>query len=208
MHRRTALLLSAALLLLPGRTRSDERPDSVMLELSRSEPSPNRDFLEEHYMFRIKGDRDSDYPHEVWLVDATDVSKRKLLYKHGRHVELQYSEDEQWIAINDHIGSNESRVILFKRKAKLDYAQVADITDDAWAFLMKETGHKSPPSLDHSYLNVMNISGGDQPVLLLHFAGHLDRRNHVDAAFCLYDVTSKQFSTDLSAFNRKHVVQE
>ena len=177
----------------------------TMLSVTKSEPSPHRDFLIEEYMREISG---GGPEREVWLVDARDTLQRKLLYRHSRHVELKFSDDEQWLVINDHCASGEARILLFKRKATLDYDQVTDLTDGAWDHLMLETGHKGRPNLDHQYADVLAFEGGDEPVLLIQLRGHLDEKNHVRGALCLYDIKSKVFSTDLAAFNKRQVKQE
>ncbi len=145
---------------------------------------------------------------EVWLVSSENSKKRQLLYTYDRSVEVLISEDERWLAINDYAGSNLANVLLFRQQRGLKYKQVEDLTERAWAFVAAQAGHKKPLPLllDHTYAEVLRWTDDHTILLCLH--GHLDSRNYVDDWLCLYDVTSKTFSTDLDKQNKKHTTLE
>ena len=146
------------------------------------------------------------YPKEelkVWLVSTKDAKERKLIYTHGRSIEVLFSEDEKWLAINDHLGSNIAEVILFRQNHGIDYRNVENPSDKAWDYLAKKMGIKKAPDLDHYYAEVLRWT--DNHTILLCLYGHTDSRNFVEDWLCLYDVTSKTFSTDLDIHNKRHV---
>ncbi len=145
---------------------------------------------------------------QVWLVSARNPKKRQLLYTHSRSVKVLVSENEHWLVINDYAGSDIANVLLFRRQHGLEYKQVEDLTDRAWEFLATRAGRKDTKRLplDHTYAEVLRWT--DSHTLLLCLWGHLDRRNHVEDWLCLYDVSSKTFSTDLDKHNKHHTTLE
>jgi hypothetical protein len=142
----------------------------------------------------------------VWLVSARNPKRRQLLYTHSRSVEVLISEDEHWLVINDHAGSNIASVLLFRQWHGLGYEQVEDLTDKAWEYLAARCGRAKRPALDHSYAEVLRWT--DNHTLLLCLHGHLDDRNYVQDWLCLYDVKAQAFSTDLDRHNRQHTTLE
>jgi hypothetical protein len=145
----------------------------------------------------------SPVPEEIWLVSKADPAQRHLLFKHEREAEVVFSEDEKWLVINDHNLSNESRLLLFTRKASLEYVQVADLTDATWAFFAKQNGRKNPDRpFDHAYVEALRWANDDPPTLLLCLDGHLDHRNFTSEWYCLYNVQTKAFSIDFAAHNK------
>ena len=143
---------------------------------------------------------------QVWLVSSKNPEERQLLYTHSRSVEILISKDEHWLVINDYAGSNLANVLLFRQQHGLQYKQVEDLTDQAWEFVAARAGHKKRLPLDHTYAEVLRWTDNHTILLCLH--GHLDSRNHVDDLLCLYDVTSKTFSTDLDKHNKQHTTLE
>jgi hypothetical protein len=143
---------------------------------------------------------------QVWLVSSKNPKERQLLYTHSRSVEVLISEDEHWLVINDYAGSNLANVLLFRQQHGLQYKQVEDLTDKAWEFVAARAGHKKRLPLDHTYAEALRWTDNHTILLCLH--EHLDSRNHVDDWLCLYDVTSKTFSTDLDKHNKQHTTLE
>lgn len=143
---------------------------------------------------------------QIWLVSSKNPKERSLLYAHSRSVEVIVSEDEHYLVINDRGGSDFANVLLFRKQRGLAYKQIEDLTDKAWKFMAARSGHKKPPALDHSYAEVLRWT--DSHTILLSLHGHLDRRNFVKNWLCLYDITSKTFSTDLDSHNKKHTTLE
>jgi hypothetical protein len=185
--------ISFSLLLGASLHAGDGKP--VFDKVSAEDVSPQRGMLVEHRSARDGAD-------QIWLVSTADPAQRRLLFTHERHASVLFSPDEEWLVINDHRLSNESRLLLFHRKAGLEYEQTADLTDAAWKFFDESNGLKKPNPFDHSYVDALRWASEEQPVLLLCLEGHLDSRNRTAEWYCLYDIGAKRFSTDLDAHNR------
>jgi hypothetical protein len=136
---------------------------------------------------------------QIWLVDPKDSTKRKLLFTNERGAEVVFSDNGQWLFINNNDEEEEEKILLYRHKKGLDYELVDDLTQDAWNFLANKSGH-SPPA-DHYYVHVDNWV--DEHTVLLHLDGNggLDVENWL----CMYDVSSKKFSTDLNMHNKSCV---
>lgn len=142
----------------------------------------------------------ADGTWQVWLLSAADPAKRRLLYEHDRQVELKFSPDEEWLAIEDHATSDESRVILFKRqKEAIEYKQVADITEEAWKFFDKVNQLAKPGEFHHRYVEVVGWVNGS---LIVTLTGRGDGGLHTSDWLCLYQPEERSFSIDLAAFNK------
>src|SRR6202000_3150427 len=124
---------------------------------------------------------------QIWLVSTADPGKRRLLFTHQRDATVLFSNDESWLVINNHNLSNESRLLLYRRKGPLEYEQAADLTDSAWAFFDKQNGLKAPNGFDHSYVEALRWADDSPPPLLLCLEGHSDSRNNTSEWYCLYD---------------------
>jgi hypothetical protein len=168
--------------------------------------SPLRDMIVEHYRSDQPGF--SPVAQQIWLVSTLDPARRRLLFTHERDALVLFSNDEKWLVINDHILSNQSRLLLFRRKTELEYEQVADLTEAAWHFFDEQQRHKWKNSFDHNYVEALRWAGNDPPTLLLILDGHADSRNYTSEWYCFYDVQSKAFSTDLEAHNRRSTLME
>jgi len=191
---RTALLLlvlSAGLLL-----GAEAQTPSTGVEVTPGERSPLGTFRTEFHVLT------SNEVKQVWLVSAKDPKKRRLLYAYGRAVEVIFSDDEKWLAINDFAGSDTAEVILFRQQKGGGYKQTENITSRAWQFAASRMGRKHPPALDHNYAQVLRWTDDHTVLLCLH--GHTDRHNFIDDWLCLYDVSSRGFSTDLDKHNQRH----
>ena len=115
---------------MPSLTQADDED----LKLNKSEESPRGDIIVEHYE-NYKAD---DYHfREIWLVSKDDPKQGFLLYSHGRSAEVIFSPDENWLIINDYLGSNASDVLLFQKRNTLKYTEVkkADVFGKAWIHL-------------------------------------------------------------------------
>lgn len=163
--------------------------------------SPKRDLLIEHYRSDAPGF--SPVPEQIWLVSTSDPSARRLLFAHERDASVLFSGDEEWLVINDHQLSNESHLLLFRRKGPLDYEQVSDLTDAAWRYFDQQQHAKAPHGFDHSYVEALRWAENDPPTLLLVLDGHLDSRNFTSEWYCLYNVRTGEFSVNFAAHNRQ-----
>jgi hypothetical protein len=133
---------------------------------------------------------------QIWLVDPKDSTKRKLLFTNERGAEIVFSANGQWLFINNNDEEEREKILLYRHTKGLDYEFVGDLTDDAWNFLAKKSGH-SPPA-DHYYVQVDNWV--DEHTVLLHLEGNGGLA--VENWLCLYDISSKKFSTDLNQHNK------
>lgn len=148
-----------------------------------------------------------DETRQIWLVSASDPAKRQLLFTHARSAEVVFSPDEKWLFINNYDGSTETTILLFRKKNGLDYEYVDDLTSDAWDFFsqknkLKESKWEAGGLLDHLYVEV--VCWIDSEMVLLRLNGHGDHSN-LDDWFCLYDISSKTFTTDFEPHNKQNV---
>src|SRR6266404_3015149 len=112
-----------------------------------SDGSPQNDILIQYCFVRDGGE-------QIWLASNADFSKRHFLFTNERNAKVLFADDEDWLALNDHWGSNGSSVLLFKRAAQLDYRKQGDISAQAWDFFT-EHQHIAQPSLDHRYIEAI-----------------------------------------------------
>ncbi len=197
----TDLMKPAFFLFLAVATLRAADPAPFFDKVTAETYSPKNDVLIEHCFER-------DGAAQVWLVSTSDPAKRRLLFSHHRHAEVLFSPDENWLVINDHYASNESRLFLYRQRAPLDYERVADLTDAAWQFFDQRNDRKTGNGFDHSYVDAIRWGDDDPPTLLLYLRGHSDSRNNTRDWYCLYDIRTKTFSTDLDAHNQKNTKLE
>lgn len=195
---RSLPILSSFLLFTSTIRAGDGKPHYYSVEVR--EVSPQRDVMVEHYRSNAPGF--SPVPEQIWLVSTSDPALRHLLFTHERNASVLFSDDEEWLVINDHNLSNESRLLLFHRKGPLDYELLADLKEAAWHYFNEQQGIKAPNGFDHTYVEALRWADGDPPTLLLLLDGHVDSHNYTSEWYCLYDVREKAFSVDFAAHNR------
>jgi len=194
-------MLRLLLIFLGGLALGVEAGTPFFDQVRSDEYSPRRDMLVQHYFERGGTD-------QIWLVSTADPGKRRLLFTHRRHAEVIFAPDEEWLVINDHCLSNESRLLLYRHKTELEYEQVADLTEEAWRFFDRQQGRTKPNPFDHAYVEALHWADDDPPTLLLSLDGHADSRNYVSDWYCLYDVRARSFSVDFAGHNRQAVKLE
>ena len=109
------------------------------VDASAQQKSPKGEIIVQGERLDDGGQKSSD-TRKIWLVSATDPNKRELLFTHYRGADVVFSSDENWLAINDHLASNQSALLLYKRTAGLHYESVADLTNAAWSFVWQQNG--------------------------------------------------------------------
>lgn len=182
------LLLAAVLIASDGKT-------PFFLLDAPGTPSPDRGTIVEEYRDQSSGER------QIWLVSSSDPAKRRLLFKHYRNAEVLFSDDGEWLTINDHRASNEAVLVLYERKGPLEYVEKADLSDAAWKFFAKQNG-TTLTGFDHEYVDALRWAESSPPVLLVCLKGHADSRNHTREWYCLYDVKSGKFHTRFDEHNK------
>jgi hypothetical protein len=136
---------------------------------------------------------------QIWVVSARDPSERALLYTFDRGAEVEFSDGEEWLVVNDFLGSNSTEPHIFHRVSGVRYQDVGNVATSAWAFVAKQVGLPEPPLLDHNYAEGLRWVDGHTLVILLH--GHTDDRHYVTSWICLFDANTREFSTDANRFN-------
>jgi len=186
------LLALIAALISAAPIAAKEAPSIIRIETE----SPCGDTVIQHCWLNTGGE-------QIWLASSTDFSKRHLLFETERNAKVLLADEEEWLALNDHWGSNGSSLILYKKLRELDYRKEIDLTGEAWDFFCKQH-HISQTGFDHSYVEALRWI--EQPrAILLELSGHLDGKHHVESWLCIYYIDSKKFSTDLDELNKKHV---
>ncbi len=190
VHRNLSTILLALCTLLHVHASQDG--EIFLNSISAGPPSPLRDIITESY-----GDENST---QIWLVSASDPGKRRLLFIHHRAADVIFSEDEKWLVINDRSGSSLANLLLYRRKAELEYEKVDDLTSAAWAFFEKRQGKFH---FDHSYVEALRWAETSPPVLFLCLSGHMDSRNYTSEWYCLYNISTRKFSLNFARHNRR-----
>ncbi len=185
------LLLSISMLL-----GADTKTAPINVEITMGARSPLGSFRTEFHVIP------PNEVKQVWLVSLKNPKKRQLLYTYDRSVEVIFSDDEKWLAVNDYAGSDLAEVLIFQQQKDMEYKQRENITDRAWQFVALKMGRKKRPALDHNYVQMLRWTDDHTILLCLH--GHTDRQNFVEDWLCLYDLTAKTFSTDLDKHNKRH----
>lgn len=175
--------------------------------------------------------RASEGTEQIWLVSTAEPARRHLLYTHHRQAEMIFSDDDGWLAINDHFGSAGSSLRLYRRKATPVYEPVTDLTQAAWRYFDEHNGLKIPAKgksadvqsydkrvgleanpFDHRYIDAVCWAGEEPPTLLIRLSGHLSGPAGLISGssgwYCLYDLRTKSFSTDLNTLNKKNTKLE
>jgi hypothetical protein len=125
---------------------------------------------------------------QIWLASRNFPSRRTLLYEHNRYAEVLFSRDERWIAITDYYFSNESEVVLFRKKRELEYEQVeaVNVSAKAWDFFAEEN-HLTEIDLHHTYVKAVRWLP-DSRSLLVSLDGYGDK-HRLDPWFFTFDVS-------------------
>jgi hypothetical protein len=95
------------------------------------------------------------------------------------------------LVINDHRLSNEACLLLYRWVNGLEYTEVKDLSDEAWAFLWKENGAAGGAGFDHTYVDALKWLSPTS--LLVTLRGHADSRNFANDWHCYYDVKTEEF---------------
>jgi|SRR5213596_721300 len=170
--------------------------EPTSIDQIRTEFSPQADIVVQHCWRRAGGE-------QIWLASADDFGKRRLLFDTARSAGIMFSQDEEWLVVNDRWGSNGSSARLYKKVAPLDYREQLDLTGGAWDFFAQHE-KVAQPDFDHRYTEA--IRWINKPAaIVLELSGHMDHNHHVDGWLCIYYIESKKFSTDLDALNKQQV---
>ena len=160
---------------------------------------------EMHHNVMVERHRAAEGTQQLWLVSTTDPAKRHLLYTHHRWAEVIFSDDDEWLAINDHAGSGYSGILLYRRKNGLEYERVSNLTAPAWKYFNQRNDFKETP-FDHAYASAACWTSTDPPTLLIRLSGHLSGPAGIlkqsRGWHCLYNIRTQSFSTDLDALNK------
>ena len=163
---------------------------------------------EMHHNVMVERYRATEGTEQIWLVSTTDPAKRHLLYTHHRRAEVIFSEDSEWLVINDNVGSGYSGVLLYRRKIGVEYERVADLTAPAWKYFNQRNGFKETP-FDHAYADAACWTSTDPPTLLIRLSGHTSGPAGIlkqsRGWHCLYNTQTQSFSTDLDALNKTSI---
>ena len=171
--------------------------------------SPKGGMVVEGERLNDGGPKSSD-TRRIWLVSARDAGKKKLLFTHYRAADVVFSADEEWLVINDHLGSSEACALLFHKTGELDYNMSVDLSDGAWKFFCQQNGVPGGTGFDHSYVDCVQWLKGRPGALLLTLRGHADSRNYVDDWRCVYDTAKREFlvTRNLQKHNEGRTVLE
>ena len=145
-------------------------------------------------------------PRKIYLHLANDNEHWVLLCEYGRDAGVVFAPNEAWLAVNDYELSNFAHIRLFERRAQLEYAESKlDPSGSAWALLRKLYRVPYPAGLDHAYSEALRWSP-DSSAIMVRLWGHADLDRNVDDWLCVYSISSRGASVNLSILNRSSVV--
>lgn len=141
--------------------------------------------------------------YEIWLVNERDGTEQRL-HRTPRSAYLRFSQDMNWVVVNDAIGSGTTRCLLFRREGGeggVTYSLHRDLTDAAWKFF-EQREQVDAAALHHRYVRARAWLE-DPQALLVSLIGHGDRDDlRVRYWTCVYDLDTEQFTLDLGTVNR------
>ena len=168
----------------------NQKPKTVLEKFKNGFVSPLKNY-EVCYLIRRTNPDDSEAPREIWLYPLKASARKPiLLCGFVRDADVLFSPDENWIAVNDWIGSNVSEIILFKKVTDFRYVRMKDIDPGttAWILLEKEASIKgTPSSLTHAYSEVKKWAGSSTSFILA-LNGRTDENYEITDWFCTFDL--------------------
>ncbi|QTA91425.1 hypothetical protein [Desulfonema magnum] len=178
--------------------------ESPKWNLTQTDRSASGKLVAEHYV------NDSIFYTEIFIRPSKGNVKPVFLVGYDRSAAVSFSPDDKWIALNDHAGSNESHVRVFKRGQGVKFIEQkkVNITKEAWRFLALQHGRKHPPDFDHSYVYMGEEWLSSREILLALF-GYSDSNGFrsVDPYwFCVYNVYTGKFAPAPGDMNRNSAV--
>ena len=152
--------------------------------LWHSEKSPNGDIQ----VVFVRND--SLEQQEILLTETKNPKNKYMLYTFNRHVTVNFSPDEQWIAVNDFVGSNISNIELFKRTGVLHYRNIdANVDGKAWSLYSSITGSEGIPTYFHRYSEFVKWTENSSSFQLKIWA-YDESVHNVNDWFCNFDVNT------------------
>jgi hypothetical protein len=128
------------------------------------------------------------------------------------NLELHFSPDDNYIAVQDGGDSLGISLRLFRRTNEAAYAELTEVDLNRAAELaaLKQNNLPARELLDHSYLKVLAWSG-DSRSLLISLSGHGgDDKSHIriNKWIGFYDVATGVFGSDLREINQTAIQTE
>lgn len=123
-----------------------------------------------------------------------------------RSIDVIFSPNDQWIAVNDAFGSTDTIARVFRRSENFKFVESKKglVDDAAWRLVRTLYRAPVPSGLTHRYSEIVAFSA-DSTKVLVKLHGHEDGDTYVDDWFCVVNLLSEQASLDLSAFDRPAV---
>jgi hypothetical protein len=208
MHSLIKLIL--LLLICSGTSclEAQDFPPTGYKEAHISTTSPQESFRVVSFIIEPY-DADAPHPWQVWIeVLKSSNIKTQLLY-YGQPACCFISYDENYIALNIHVGSGFQDLRVFTReKDGVFHDKKKDFEGAIPDRVAKQFTLKTKLDLDHTYW------GGDQwlrdGVLLAHVSGHHSGNEDfygLKAWYFIYDVKNDRFTWDLTEINKDAFLQ-
>jgi len=133
---------------------------------------------------------------EIWLYPNEKGGKGVRLYVFPRDADAFFTPDEKWIAINDHAGSSESYLVLFRRVEGVKYNNVRGPDSIATKLLQEATGISEMwRTFHHRYFEFRGWATDSNSFIMVLW-GYYDRDHKLDEWFCTFDLqTMKAYLT-------------
>jgi hypothetical protein len=185
---RTAMLILASVsVLIADGTR---KPITDLAKWKDGFVSPLKDF-EVRYLIHKSNPDDGDGTREIWLHPLAEKGMQPFqLCEFARDADVLFSPDENWIAVNDFVGSNYFEIVLYKRAptGRYEKSKDGDPTGSAWAlFKSKYDLPHVTEDLFHVYSAVKEWSPDSRSFVIVLW-GHSDSDHHVDDWLCTFDL--------------------
>jgi len=149
---------------------------------------------------------EADLPREIVLFDKRNPGQKVNLCTFERDADLHFSPDDQWIAMDDELGSGQTEIRLFKRVSGLNYQETSQRPGAAaWDLLASTHKVPYPATLSHAYAHVLRWSSNSR-AFLMALQGHEDQYQCVEQWLCVYEVQTSKVSLSLNRMNAGSVV--
>jgi len=172
---------------------SEQKPKTVLERFKDGFVSPLKDIRLRYFIDNSGNQQDN---REIWLYPNKKGAKGLRLYSFERDTDTFFSPDEQWVVVNDHVGSTNSFTALFNRIEGVKYSRIGDPNASAQHLLEQESGIPEIWEMFHHRYFIFREWSTDSKSFVMALHGYADRDYSLDTWLCTFDLqTMKAYLT-------------